>query len=608
MAVAAALLVALGAGLFVWEQSTPTGEPASIAVLPFRNLSRGESYFAEGVGEEILAQLAREPAFRVAGSSSSRQLASTADVKTIARRLGVEYVVEGTVRTQGERVRVSAHLVRAKDGIQLWSDSYDGTLDDIFAIQRSIGAAIAGALQRKLVRAPALSGPLITDGKAYNLYLTARALIRTRSRRAGPTAVDLLRDAIQIDPGYARAWASLGEATLLAGALNDPETFVRSAGEAQGYARHALRLAPDLPEAHRALGGLVGFGTPEALAHQRRAAQLEPNNAENMLALGTACGASGEFDQELVAYRRAWEADPLWYRAVSMLATTVAEMGNRPEAEAIVIRGLPGNGVERNVLLAKTASISGDFSESVRRWSLVVEARSPRWSDTARRRRDDEALLVGLRTGPIVHIPRPLDQRHLERAWMSDPPDPAAWKQRNRDALAAAVYRDDNHVAAKLMLARGRVRELVSTYDGPGGLIGIRRGEPLRVDQLSEAPVVALALRSAGRDAEADRRLREARRFLDRVYRRGRVPVWFEADAAALAAVEGRTDEAMSRLARAFARGWRHSGATDLRDIADEPAFASLRNDARFGKIRAGLLAHYAREKRETMAVLRAKT
>lgn len=200
MAAAAALLVALGAGLFVWEQSTPTDEPASIAVLPFRNLSSGESYFAEGVGEEILAQLAREPAFRVAGSSSSRQLASTADVKTIARRLRVEYVVEGTVRTQGERVRVSAHLVRAKDGIQLWSDSYDGTLDDIFAIQRSIGAAIAGALQRKLVRAPALSGPLITDGKAYNLYLTARALIRTRSRRAGPTAVDLLRDAIQIDP------------------------------------------------------------------------------------------------------------------------------------------------------------------------------------------------------------------------------------------------------------------------------------------------------------------------------------------------------------------------------------------------------------------------
>src|SRR5439155_21958364 len=116
---------------------------------------------------------------------------------------------------QGDRVRVNADLMRAKDGTRLWSDSYDGKLDDIFAIQRRIGGAIAGALKHKLIRAPALSGPLVTNGEAYNLYLTARGLIRTRNKHVTATAANLLRDAINIDPGYAPAWASLAEAALL---------------------------------------------------------------------------------------------------------------------------------------------------------------------------------------------------------------------------------------------------------------------------------------------------------------------------------------------------------------------------------------------------------
>jgi TolB-like protein/DNA-binding winged helix-turn-helix (wHTH) protein len=139
--------------------------PASIAVMSFRNLSAGDPYFAEGIGEEILGQLSREPQFRVAGRASSSQFGADADVREVARRLDVDYVVEGSVRRQGDRVRVNANLVRASDGIRLWSDSYDGKLDDIFAIQQRIGVSIAAALRRKLVRAPALSGPLVTNGE-----------------------------------------------------------------------------------------------------------------------------------------------------------------------------------------------------------------------------------------------------------------------------------------------------------------------------------------------------------------------------------------------------------------------------------------------------------
>src|SRR5688572_14879181 len=230
-----ALLIA-AAGLLFWQQRDAEAEPASIAVLPFRNLSAGDPYFAEGISEEILGQLAREPHFRVAGSISSSQFKPDADVREVARRLDVDYVVEGSVRRQSDRVRVDAGLVRASDGVRFWSDTYDGKLDDIFAIQQRIGSGIASALRRKLVRAPVLSGPLVTNGEAYNHYLTARALIRTNNRRMGPAAVDLLKEAIRLDPGYAPAWAGLASAVSLRGALTDHESHIASLREARRYA------------------------------------------------------------------------------------------------------------------------------------------------------------------------------------------------------------------------------------------------------------------------------------------------------------------------------------------------------------------------------------
>jgi hypothetical protein len=127
----------------------------------------------------------------------------------------------------------------------------------------------------------------------------------------------------------------------------------------------------------------------------------------------------------------------------------------------------------------------------------------------------------------------------------------------------------------------------------------MRSGLPLRVDQLNEAAVVALALRQAGRGAEADRLLGEADAAMRAVYGRGRVTFWFDAEAAAIRAVQGRKDEALAMLDRAIGRGWAHAGGIDLRDIASEPAFQSLRGDLRFERLRAGIAAHNARERAE---------
>ena len=600
------LLIAVG-GFLAWKQRGNAPEPASIAVLPFRNLGNGDSYFAEGVSEEILGQLAREPQFRVAGNSSASQFGENPNLNEVARRLDVDYVLEGSVRRQGDRVRVNAGLVRTSDGMRLWSDSYDGKLDDIFAIQQRVGGAIAGALQRKLVRTPALSGPLVTKGEVYSLYLTARTLIRTRNRRVGPTAVDLLRDAVRIDPGYAPAWASLAEATKLQGALGDRETFIAAVRKARSYAQHAVRLAPELAEAQAALGRTYGYGDPQAIAHVRRAVALDPKRVESLIELGSVLAASGEFERELATYERAHELDPAWYRTTGTRGITLAAMGDRARAEALARREMTENESNRRILLGRIAWTFADYSEAIRQWDIVARSNSPRWGPPAQRTLHDAAHAVGLRTGKLIDVPELPGVRSNWRAWMDAAPTQAVWQQRNRDPITAEVYRKHNLLAAKLMLNAGRSRELVVTYDSPVGLFGLGPGRRVRIDQLHEVPVVALALRQAGRGAEADRLLREAEAAARSVYRRGRVPFWFDADTAALFAVADKKDEALSTLERAFDRGWRQNSGASLRDIGDEGVFRSLHAEPRFQRLQKLLADHYARERREVEAVLRSQ-
>ena len=597
-----ALCIAAGLALLVAVLGTAwlhfgrgAAEPASIAVLSFRNLSSGDRYFAEGVGEEILGQLSQEPRFRVAGRVSSSEFGDDPDIAQVADRLHVEYVLEGSVRTQRDRVRVNAALMRASDGMRLWSDTYDAKLDDIFSIQQQIGRSIAGALQRKLLHVPVLSGPLVTTGDAYKLYLTARGLIRTRNRHVTSTAANLLRDAINADPDYAPAWASLAEATSLEDPADPDEGLIELLPKAQEYARHALRLAPNLADAHRTLGTVLIDGSPAAQAEFRRAAALDPNSAENMIALGHAFANEGKFDRELEAYRRAAQLDPLWFRTTGAQGIALAERGRRSEAEAIARTGFRNDIHNQQILLGRIAWILGDYSEAARNWSIVATANSPRWSFRAKEDLQNVIAVLGLAKLPEQRA----GMRRRVRLSIESPPPLALWQQHNRSAIAADVYKEENRVAAKQMLAAGEARELAAAYDGPVGLLGIRRGERLRVDQLSSVPVVALVIRSVGRTGEANRLLHDAGDALRDVYRHSATPFWFDADAAAIFATEGQNNQALTALERAMARGWMHAGSSDLPDIADEPAFRSLRDEPRFRQVRARLAAQHARERAE---------
>ena len=597
-----ALAIGLIAAMAVWLTVRSAGQaraPASIAVLPFRNLSSGDPYFAEGVGEEILSQLGRQTNFRVIGRTSAAAFRNATDVRDVGRKLGVDYILEGSVLSAQGRVRVDTSLVDTGNGMRIWSHSYDRRLDDIFAIQNAIGASVAGSLERTVFRDRPLNGPLVTDGQTYSLYLHARGLLRTRQTPLAEAATDVLRQAIRRDPGYAPAWSSLAQALRLRANGHGAEAVIAATPPAIGAARRALQLAPDLAEAHGVLGMLMNYVSPEAQEHVRRAAALDPGSAENLYWLGITEQSSGHFQRSFQAFSRAAEIDPLWFGPIRELALTYVQQGRSERAKALIDRRLVSDPVTRHLLLGHIAWASNDLSEAVRQWSIAAKSDSA-LSEWGASFRDQALIALGLSD-------KPNDKNKMEDAGLmaiTAPTSPEVWRAHTRNAAADYVYGEENHAAAKMMLGTGRIAELLATYDSATGLLDIRAGQPLRVDLVNVAPVVAMTLRRGGRKAEADRLLTEAEAGIRAIYARETVPNSFDADAAAVAAVRGRRDEALALLERAYKRGWRHAALDDLPRLSAEPAFETLRDLPRFRAIEQGLDAWRDREKRETAALV----
>jgi TolB-like protein/DNA-binding winged helix-turn-helix (wHTH) protein len=604
---AVALVFALAlAGAAAWIMSDRAqAAPATIAVLPFRNLAAGDAYFAEGVGEEILAQLTREPAFRVAGPASAAQFAGEPDVRKVGRSLGVDYVLQGSVRPDGDRVRVNAALVQTRDGMRLWSETYDRKLDDILAIQSAIGQAVASGLKRRLVHSGANDSRPV-NGKAYALYLSARGLLRSDNPQSGQEAVELLKEAVRLDPSFAAAWSSLAQALELNGATKGSEGMVAIIPEAQAAARRALQLDPNLVDAHGTLGRLLGDDRPEGFGHLKRAAELEPRSAEGLLRRSAAFHVGGQFEQALGAIRLAHQADPLWQQPMRAFIDDTIELADRATAEAAVKAEIRDDPDLLSFALARVALFAGDYSEAARRWSSIAEGQS-RWSGPSKGGLDKTLTILKLSDAPPTRAPLATIGQNRFALAVANPktPSPAEWRLTNRSPAATLVYQDSNSLAAKLILQAGRADDLVATYDSPTGLLGIRRGVPINICYVRDAATVALALREVGRGREADALLAQADAVVRAAGRQGRVPKWFDEDAAGIWAVQGKPDLAIAALERALRRGWMHTSRTDLARLSDEPAFRSLRGRPRFEALQAKYDAHFARERRETAQVLK---
>ena len=199
------------------ETASPetAADQRSIAVLPFANLSEDKTneYFADGLSEELLNLLSRIKGLRVVARTSSFSFKGRpVGAAEIARELKVAYLLEGSVRRSGSRIRITAQLIRASDSSHVWSQSFDRDLSDIFAVQDEIAAAVAGELEIKLFGGPAPKARP-TDPRAYSLYLQGRHFFSLSSATGFGQAIPALEGALAIDPGFAPAWGMLGAST-----------------------------------------------------------------------------------------------------------------------------------------------------------------------------------------------------------------------------------------------------------------------------------------------------------------------------------------------------------------------------------------------------------
>ena len=298
--------------------SSATAIPAkSIAVLAFRDLSpqHDKGYFSDGIAEELLNALARVRDLKVAGRTSSfRFKGQNESLRTIGNVLGVANVLEGSVRTQGDKVRITAQLVRTRDGFQLWSQAYDGSLKDVFAVQEKIARNITSQLQ--VVLSGRQSEQLVdvgtTNPQAYTLYLQATATFNRRDGAHFDEAMEQLRQAVALDPKFARAWSRM--ATLQAVRSNYVAgQFQESMRAAERYARKAISLDASLAEPHAALAMALTDQRQfrAARPEMAKALALEPNDVTTNFWHGVMLQMLGYRQRATAALDRALQLDPL---------------------------------------------------------------------------------------------------------------------------------------------------------------------------------------------------------------------------------------------------------------------------------------------------------
>jgi len=288
----------------------------SIAVLPFVNFSpdRQNEYIGDGITEEVINALAQIGEMKVVSRTSSFAFkGSREDVRNVGKALGVDAVIEGSVQRAGNRLRVTAQLINTRDGFHLWSQTYEGVVDDVFSIEDQISRSVAKALQRTIGRGAA--GPTTRDIIAYDLYLKARHEEGLMTREHFDNAVANYHAAIARDPSFAEAYAGLAETYSLMDhrpglSTLEPKESYRLAVEA---AEKALSLDPDSVEAHTALGHIdMHLGRfDDARMHLDRALQLNPNFSNALLWHAILLRVTARYAEGRPEFLRAEQLDPL---------------------------------------------------------------------------------------------------------------------------------------------------------------------------------------------------------------------------------------------------------------------------------------------------------
>jgi TolB-like protein len=289
IAVMAVAIVLLLANQFMRRKddavSTPAGAPEkSIAVLPFTDLSpaHDQEYFSDGMAEELLNALAKLKDLKVAGRTSSFSFkGKNEDLRAMGKVLGVANILEGSLRKQGDKVRITAQLIQVSDGFHLWSETYDGDVSDVFALQEHIAQAIAAKLEVVLHGTQQRIVPIsTTNAEAYALYMQATGIFNRREGAHFADAIAQLEQAIKLDPKYARAYARLAAVEAIAPTYMSVADISAITASAEGHARIASSLDPTLAEPYGALGQSASIARrySDSRAAFERAQELDPDD------------------------------------------------------------------------------------------------------------------------------------------------------------------------------------------------------------------------------------------------------------------------------------------------------------------------------------------
>jgi TolB-like protein/Tfp pilus assembly protein PilF len=310
----------------------------SIAVLPFVNMSADpeQEYFSDGISEELLNHLSKIPELRVISRSSAFSFkGKDLDIFTIASQLNVAQIIEGSVRKDGNQVRITAQLIEARSDTHLWSETYDRELENIFAVQEEIAVAIVGALKENFgLETPA--APLVISAantEAHDAYLRGRYLVVQRTKASIEGAVREFEKAITLDPDYALAHAELSIAILLLNFYGDL-TVTEAIARAIPHTERAMALDPNLAETHAATGFLLWLqqDLEEALSHYRRAIEINPNYSSAYLWMQFALRDLGRYEELFSAEEAAYTLDPRSIPAIGNYAITLILRGRLDDA------------------------------------------------------------------------------------------------------------------------------------------------------------------------------------------------------------------------------------------------------------------------------------
>jgi TolB-like protein/Tfp pilus assembly protein PilF len=556
----------------------------SIAVLAFQDLSPAgdQAYFAEGISEELLNVLAQIPDLKVAGRTSSFAFKDqNRDLREIGEILEVAHILEGSVRTSGDRIRVTAQLVKADDGFHLFSKNYDRELTDIFAVQDDIAQEIATAMRAAIFGDSTVDKSTTTNVEAYEKYLQARQWISTRDRDLMERASILLDEALAIDSDYAPAMAQKALSLLLLsnsdGAYGDiPERVALEMS--RPLLDRALDGDPDLAEAHAVLGlwysqQTVG-GDPQAIASLRRALEINPNMTNAINWLASELAGADNYGETVRLYESVVERDPLFAPAFNNLMFAYIQSRKVDRADALVSRVERITGESPNVLFARGAfaMANGQLAPAIQDLARAYEYNQSAsvvrlWYGTALSFVGDYDAAIEVATNADKLIPLELAGRHDEASEVFS-------------SLQRVVYDEGTlRSIGDWMLFQDRPDELIGFLEQLAGDESDWISVQPRPEQLwgaAHLTNVAYALQATGRDEDARRVLDETRQLLDAQLRNGADNMFFWINKAENSALNGDVDALLRNLRRSIDSGFYLTAGFY------SPLFNRYRSDPRF--------------------------